>query len=213
MTPEQLFSYCHLLALAGWILLIAAPRRVRAMTIAGTVVPGVLSCLYLFLLAFHAAETRGGFSSLAAVFRAVLPPVAPSRRLGALPRLRSVRRHVGNPRRRRARHPAVDRHAVSALDVSLRTDRMARLSGGATDARASVVHVRHSHFPERGNPCHSSPLRVFGCGRGPISPPSSSRRCESSGRLGGPTATSGSRCCAIAATHSGPAPVGLPRAR
>ena len=67
MTAEQLFSLCGLLALAGWILLIAAPRNARAMTIAGTVVPGVLSSLYLFLLAFHAAEARGGFSSLAAV--------------------------------------------------------------------------------------------------------------------------------------------------
>ena len=67
MTAEQLFSLCGLVALAGWILLIAAPRNARAMTIAGTVVPGVLSCLYLFLLAFHAADTRGGFSSLAAV--------------------------------------------------------------------------------------------------------------------------------------------------
>jgi hypothetical protein len=67
MTAEQLFSLCGLLAFAGWILLIAAPRNARALTIAGTVIPGVLSCLYLFLLAYHAAEARGGFSSLAAV--------------------------------------------------------------------------------------------------------------------------------------------------
>ena len=67
MSAEQLFSLCGLLALAGWILLIAAPRNARATAIAGTVIPGVLSCLYLLLLAFHAAGTRGGFSSLAAV--------------------------------------------------------------------------------------------------------------------------------------------------
>jgi hypothetical protein len=67
MSAEQLFSLCNLVALAGWILLIAAPRNIRALTIAGTVVPGVLSSLYLFLLAFNAADARGGFSSLAAV--------------------------------------------------------------------------------------------------------------------------------------------------
>jgi len=67
MSAEQLFSLCGLLALAGWILLIAAPRNARATAIAGTVIPGVLSCLYLLHLAFHAAGTRGGFSSLAAV--------------------------------------------------------------------------------------------------------------------------------------------------
>src|SRR5712691_5913355 len=67
MTAEQLFSACGLLALAGWILLIAAPRNARAMAIAGTVVPGALSCVYLILLAFHLAGARGGFSSLAAV--------------------------------------------------------------------------------------------------------------------------------------------------
>lgn len=67
MSAEQLFSLCGLVALAGWILLIAAPRNIRALTAAGTVVPGLLSCLYLFLLAFHAADARGGFSSLAAV--------------------------------------------------------------------------------------------------------------------------------------------------
>jgi hypothetical protein len=67
MTAEQLFSLCGLLALAGWILLIAIPRNARAMTIAGTAIPGALSCVYLILFAWHVAEARGGFSSLAAV--------------------------------------------------------------------------------------------------------------------------------------------------
>jgi hypothetical protein len=67
MTAEQLFSLCGLLALAGWILLIATPRNARAMTIAGTAIPGALSCVYLILFAWHVAEARGGFSSLAAV--------------------------------------------------------------------------------------------------------------------------------------------------
>jgi hypothetical protein len=37
------------------------------MTVAGTVIPGTLSCIYLVLFVFHAADARGGFSSLAAV--------------------------------------------------------------------------------------------------------------------------------------------------
>jgi hypothetical protein len=67
MTAEQLFSMCGLLAFAGWILLIATPQNARAMTIAGTVIPGALSCIYLILFAFHVADARGGFSSLAGV--------------------------------------------------------------------------------------------------------------------------------------------------
>jgi hypothetical protein len=67
MTAEQLFSLCGLLAFAGWILLVATPRHARAMTIARTVIPGALSSIYLILLVLHAADARGGFSSLAAV--------------------------------------------------------------------------------------------------------------------------------------------------
>lgn len=67
MTAEQLFSVCGLLALAGWILLIVTPQNARAMTIAGTAIPGALSCTYLILVAFHMADAQGGFSSLAAV--------------------------------------------------------------------------------------------------------------------------------------------------
>jgi len=67
MTAEQLFSVCGLLALAGWIMLIVIPWNARAMTIAGTAIPGALSCIYLILFALHVADARGGFSTLAAV--------------------------------------------------------------------------------------------------------------------------------------------------
>ena len=67
MTAEQLFSACGLLALVGWILLIVTPRNTRATTIAGTGIPGALSCIYLILFASHIADAHGGFSSLAAV--------------------------------------------------------------------------------------------------------------------------------------------------
>jgi hypothetical protein len=67
MTAEQVFSLCNAVAVAGWILLLVKPHVARAMTVAGTVIPGALSCIYLALLAFHAADMRGGFSSLAGV--------------------------------------------------------------------------------------------------------------------------------------------------
>jgi hypothetical protein len=67
MTIESVFSACNLLAMAGWILLLAVPRNRRAMTIAGTVLPLTLAAIYLALFALHARESSGGFSSLAAV--------------------------------------------------------------------------------------------------------------------------------------------------
>src|SRR6266849_4455475 len=64
MTIEALFSTLNLLAIAGWLLLIAAPRDRRAIATAGTVIPALLSGTYLVL---HIRESHGGFSSLRAV--------------------------------------------------------------------------------------------------------------------------------------------------
>ena len=67
MTPEGMFSACNLLATAGWVLLLAVPRNRRAITIAGRAIPLTLAAVYLLLFVLHARESRGGFSSLAAV--------------------------------------------------------------------------------------------------------------------------------------------------
>jgi hypothetical protein len=67
MTQEAVFSVCNVLAMAGWVLLLAFPRHRRAMTIAGTAIPLTLAAVYLSLFALHARESNGGFSSLAAV--------------------------------------------------------------------------------------------------------------------------------------------------
>jgi hypothetical protein len=67
MTLEGVFSACNLLAMVGWVLLLAIPRNRRAMTIAGTVLPLTLAAIYLALFTLHARESPGGFSSLAAV--------------------------------------------------------------------------------------------------------------------------------------------------
>jgi Domain of unknown function (DUF4281) len=67
VTLEGLFSACNLIAMAGWILLLALPKNRHAMGIAGTVIPLSLATIYLVLFALHARGSQGGFSSLAAV--------------------------------------------------------------------------------------------------------------------------------------------------
>jgi hypothetical protein len=67
VSADALFSAANLTAVAGWLLLIVAPRRRWATLTAGTVIPLALAALYLVLLAAHWGETRGGFSSLPAV--------------------------------------------------------------------------------------------------------------------------------------------------
>ena len=67
MTIEGVFSACNLLAMAGWILLLALPRHRLAMWIAGTAIPLTLAAVYLALFVLHARGSSGGFGSLAAV--------------------------------------------------------------------------------------------------------------------------------------------------
>jgi hypothetical protein len=67
MTIEGVFSACNMLALTGWILLLVVPRRAQAMRVAGTAIPLTLAAIYLALFALHVRDSRGGFSSLAAV--------------------------------------------------------------------------------------------------------------------------------------------------
>ena len=65
MTPDQLFSLANLLALAGWILLIALPRqRWVANVAAAWAIPGVLAAGYVVLVAANWIGSSGGFSSL-----------------------------------------------------------------------------------------------------------------------------------------------------
>ena len=67
MTIEGVFSACNMLAMVGWILLLALPRHERAMAIAGTAIPLALAAVYLTVFALHARGSSGGFGSLAAV--------------------------------------------------------------------------------------------------------------------------------------------------
>jgi hypothetical protein len=68
MPPETIFTAANTLALAGWLVLLAFPRRRWAhWQVAGLAIPATLAMLYVVLLATHAPGSEGGFSTLAAV--------------------------------------------------------------------------------------------------------------------------------------------------
>ena len=65
---SQIFSVVNLLAMVGWVLLAVFPhRRWPAERVSGWVIPGLLSAVYVAIVALVWGRTPGGFSSLAAV--------------------------------------------------------------------------------------------------------------------------------------------------
>src|ERR1700735_2365889 len=72
MTADGLFRFCNSTALAGWLLLVVtgwSPRasRIISSLITGLLVPALLSCVYLVLIASHWSGHKGGFNSLSGV--------------------------------------------------------------------------------------------------------------------------------------------------
>jgi len=67
MPPETVFSAANALAMAGWLALLAAPRRAWANRHLGFGIPAALAALYVLLMALHAPGAEGGFSTLAGV--------------------------------------------------------------------------------------------------------------------------------------------------
>lgn len=70
MNAETVFSIANFTALAGWLLLVFAPRWTwtRKIVISG-VIPLVLSVAYVILIVFSFGSAEGGFGSLADVMR------------------------------------------------------------------------------------------------------------------------------------------------
>jgi hypothetical protein len=65
MTADALFSLANLVALAGWVVLVAAPRwRTGAALVSGLLVPALLAALYAVLAATRLGGADGGFGSL-----------------------------------------------------------------------------------------------------------------------------------------------------
>lgn len=68
MPPEQLFSLANMAAMAGWLVLIFAPRRIAALgQIPRTAIPLALAALYTALMLVHFGPAEGGYDSLANV--------------------------------------------------------------------------------------------------------------------------------------------------
>ena len=70
LSPDVLFRFANLAALAGWLMLalgIALRSRLLKETLAGIVVPAGLSIAYTAIVAVHWWGGEGGFSSLAEV--------------------------------------------------------------------------------------------------------------------------------------------------
>lgn len=70
MTIEQLFSISSMLAMLGWVILLASPLIPRAAQIAsGVIIPGLLSIIYAALILAFWSRSEGGFDSLAGVMQ------------------------------------------------------------------------------------------------------------------------------------------------
>jgi len=68
MDWNSLFSLMNSLAMAGWLTLLLAPRRMAVLGwVPRMVVPGVIAIVYTALMGAHFAATEGGFGSIAAV--------------------------------------------------------------------------------------------------------------------------------------------------
>jgi uncharacterized membrane protein (GlpM family) len=68
MNAETVFSIANFTAMAGWILLVFAPRRTwtRKIVLSGAI-PLLLSVAYLILIILFFGKAEGGFGSLAEV--------------------------------------------------------------------------------------------------------------------------------------------------
>ena len=68
MDWSSLFSFINALALAGWAVLLLAPRRWTVLGwVPRLVVPGLIAVLYVALMGAYVADAGGGFGSIAEV--------------------------------------------------------------------------------------------------------------------------------------------------
>ena len=69
MHPETLFSASGKIAMAGWALLVFAPRWRWSQRIASAIIPLALAIVYLVLIVLYFAKSPGGFGTLAQVMQ------------------------------------------------------------------------------------------------------------------------------------------------
>lgn len=73
MNPDTIFSLCNMIAVAGWLLLLASPFAPKlADVVGGLIIPGLLAVAYSGLVLAFWFSAEGGYDSLdnvAALFR------------------------------------------------------------------------------------------------------------------------------------------------
>lgn len=75
MLPDELFRVANLVALSGWLLLLASPLiGVWAERISGYVLPLLLSVVYAGLILAFWSRSEGGFGTLSDVMRLLAKP-------------------------------------------------------------------------------------------------------------------------------------------
>ena len=67
MTPDEIFKYGNMLAMAGWVALIFLPRRWRIIWLPRFIIPAILAFAYAPLALTNFFTAEGGFSSIADV--------------------------------------------------------------------------------------------------------------------------------------------------
>jgi len=68
MEPEFIFKICSIAVLPGWLLLIFLPKwKFSSVFVTSILIPGLLSLIYIYLIAVHFWGTNGGFGTLAQV--------------------------------------------------------------------------------------------------------------------------------------------------
>jgi hypothetical protein len=67
MHPETVFSASGKLAMAGWALLVFAPRWRWSQRVTSAIIPLTLAIVYLVLIVLYFTKSRGGFGTLTQV--------------------------------------------------------------------------------------------------------------------------------------------------
>lgn len=67
MTPELIFQWVNLIALAAWVTLLVRPRHPQTLRWVGQAVPMLFALIYVVLIAMRIGRSGGNFSTLAGV--------------------------------------------------------------------------------------------------------------------------------------------------
>jgi len=132
MTPDQIFSIANLAAVACWFLLAVFPDRRRVTHgIAGTAMPALFAVAYVSIVVAVFPRADGSFSTLPGVAQLFTNPWLLLAGWLHYLAFDPVDRHVGGPRQRRTRCPALGAHPMPVPDLDVWAGWVAGLPGRA----------------------------------------------------------------------------------